>query len=89
MASPESTLLMAVDEKTRMQAIDRAAPILPFVPTTPARMTHDYVCHGTISLFAAYDISSGSLIAHRSITELKANVRKWINKWNKNPKPFV
>jgi hypothetical protein len=47
-----------------MQAIDRTAPILPIMPTTPARMTHDYVRHGTTSLFAALDISSGSVIAH-------------------------
>ena len=46
-----------------MQAIDRTASILPIMPTTPARMTHDYVRHGTTSLFAAFDIGSGSVIA--------------------------
>jgi transposase len=64
MVPPENALVLAVDEKSQMQAIDRTAPILPIMPTTPARMTHDYVRHGTTSLFAAFDISSGSVIAH-------------------------
>lgn len=54
LALPENALVLAVDE---MQAIDRTAPTLPIMPTTPARMTHDYVRHGTTSLFAAFDIS--------------------------------
>jgi transposase len=170
---PEKALVLAVDEKSQIQAIDRTAPILPVMPTTPARMTHDYVRHGTTSLFAAMDIASGSVIAqhyrrhrhqeflrflklidaavpnglelhlvcdnyathktpevkkwllrhprfhlhftptssswmnlverwfaeltnrklrrsaHRSVTELEADIRKWINAWNKDPKPFV
>ncbi len=63
MSPPENALVLAVDEKSQMQAIDRTAPILPIMPTTPARMTHDYVRHGTTSLFAAFDINSGSVIA--------------------------
>jgi transposase len=154
-------------------AIDRTAPILPIMPTTPARMTHDYIRHGTTSLFAGFDVGSGSVIAqhyrrhrhqeflrflklidtagpkdldlhsvldnyathktpkvkewllrhprfhlhftstssswlnlverwfaelttrklrrctHRSITELEADVRRWINEWNTDPKPFL
>lgn len=46
-----------------MQALDRTAPTLPIMPTTPARMTHDYVRHGTTNLFAALDVASGSMIA--------------------------
>ncbi|MEU8801023.1 IS630 family transposase [Spirillospora sp. NPDC048819] len=60
---PENALVLAVDEKSQMQAIDRTAPILPIMPTTPARMTHDYLRHGTTSPFAALDLSSGSVIA--------------------------
>jgi transposase len=173
MSPPENALVLAVDEKSQMQAIDRTAPILPVMPTTPARMTHDYIRHGTTSLFAALDLSSGSVIAqhyrrhrhqeflrflklidaavpkdldlhlvldnyathktpkvkewlirhprfhlhftptssswlnlverwfaeltnrklrrsaHRSVTELEADVRQWINEWNAAPKPFV
>jgi transposase len=173
LSPPEGALVLAVDEKSQMQAIDRTAPILPLMPTTPTRMTHDYVRHGTTSLFAAFDVGSGSVIAqhyrrhrhqeflrfltlidtavpkdldlhlvldnyathktpevkkwllrrprfhlhftptsgswlnlverwfaeltnrklrrsaHRSVTELEADIRKWINEWNEEPKPFV
>jgi transposase len=173
MNPPEHALVLAVDEKSRIQALDRTAPCLPILPTTPARMTHDYVRHGTTSLFAAYDVGSGSVIAqhyrkhrhqeflrflklidtavpkgldlhlvldnyatrktpaihqwllkhprfhlhftptssswlnlverwfaeltnrklrrsaHRSVTELEDDIRKWINEWNKDPKPFM
>jgi transposase len=170
---PDKALVLAVDEKSQIQALDRTAPCLPLLPATPARMTHDYVRHGTTSLFAAMDVASGSVIAqhhrrhrhqeflrflklidaavpsgldlhlicdnyatrktaevqkwllrhprfhlhftpasaswinlverwfaelttrklrrsaHRSVTELEADIRKWITEWNKNPRPFV
>ncbi|HEX3678917.1 MAG TPA: IS630 family transposase, partial [Galbitalea sp.] len=173
MSPPENALVLCVDEKSQIQALDRTAPILPMLPTTPARMTHDYVRNGTTSLFAAFDLASGSVIAqpyrrhrhqeflrflklidaavpkdlelhlvldnyathktpaihqwllkhprfhlhftptssswmnlverwfaeltnrklrrsaHRNVTELETDIRKWINEWNKNPKPFV
>ena len=63
MSPPEHALVLAVDEKSQIQALDRTAPCLPMLPTTPARMTHDYVRHGTTSLFAAFDLASGSVIA--------------------------
>src|SRR5215469_167632 len=173
MAPPENALVLCVDEKSQIQALDRTAPCLPMLPTTPARMTHDYVRNGTTSLFAAFDLASGSVLtqnyrghrhqeflrflklidkavpkdldlhlvldnyathktpaihqwllkhprfhlhftptssswmnlverwfaeltnrklrrsAHRSVTELEADIRNWINEWNKDPKPFV
>ncbi len=173
MSPPENALVLCVDEKSQIQALDRTAPCLPMLPTTPARRTHDYVRNGTTSLFAAFDLASGSVIAqhyrqhrhqeflrflklidkavpkdldlhlvldnyathktpaikewllkhprfhlhftpassswlnlverwfaeltsrklrrsaHRSVTELEADIRKWINEWNKAPKPFV
>jgi transposase len=173
MAPPEDALVLCVDEKSQIQALDRTAPCLPLLPTTPARRTHDYVRNGTTSLFAAFELSSGSVIAqsyrrhrhqeflrflklidqavpkgldlhlvldnyathktpeihkwllrhprfhlhftptsaswlnlverwfaeltsrklrrsaHRSVTELEADIRRWINEWNKNPTPFV
>lgn len=173
MAPPENALVLCVDEKSQIQALDRTAPCLPMLPTTPARMTHDYVRNGTTSLFAAFDLASGSVIAqpyrrhrhqeflrflklidaavprdldlhlvldnyathktpvikdwllkhprfhlhftptssswlnlverwfaeltnrklrrsaHRSVTELETDIRKWINEWNKNPRPFI
>ncbi|MFD7158497.1 IS630 family transposase [Kribbella sp. NPDC059898] len=165
MSPPENALVLAVDEKGQMQAIDRTMPILL---TTPARMTHDYMRPGATSLFAALDLSSGSVIAQRyrrhrhqeflrflrlidvgvpkdldlhlvldnyattkpqgkgmadppspvhlhftptssswlnlverwfaeltnrklrrSVTEVEADVRGWINEWNEDPKPFI
>jgi len=170
---PAKALVLCVDEKSQIQALNRTAPCLPILPTTPARMTHDYVRNGTTSLFAALETGSGSVIAqpyrrhrhqeflrflkliaaavpidldlhlicdnyathktpevqkwllrhprfqlhftptsaswmnlverwfaeltrrklrrsaHRSVTELEADLRKWTNEWNKNPKPFI
>ncbi|WP_326798103.1 IS630 family transposase [Streptomyces sp. NBC_01808] len=63
LAPPKNALVLAVDEKSQIQALDRTQPMLPMAPATPARMTHDYVRHGTTSLFAALDIASGSVIA--------------------------
>jgi hypothetical protein len=62
MSPPEHALVLAVDEKSQIQALDQTAPCLPMLPTTPVRRTHDYVRHGTTSLFAAYDLASGSVI---------------------------
>jgi transposase len=71
MSPPENALVLCVDEKSQIQALDRTAPILPMLPATPERRTHDYARHGTTSLFAALDLASGSVIAqpyrrHRS-----------------------
>jgi transposase len=55
---PERALVLCVDEKSQIQALDRSAPILPMLPGTPARASHDYVRHGTTSLFAALDVAS-------------------------------
>src|SRR2546421_4411613 len=57
MNPPEHALVLAVDDKSQIQALDRTALCLPFLPTTPVRMTHDYVRNNTTSLFAAYDVS--------------------------------
>ena len=72
MSPPENALVLCVDEKSQIQALDRTAPCLPLLPTTPARMTHDYVRNGTTSLFAAFNTTDGAVISslhrrHRSI----------------------
>ena len=59
---PDGALVLAVDEKTQMQALDRTAPVLPMMPGVPGRQTHDYIRHGTTSLFAALDIATGKVI---------------------------
>jgi transposase len=60
---PEAALVLCVDEKSQIQALDRTAPSLPLLPGTPARRTHDYVRNGTTSLFAALDVASGTVIS--------------------------
>ena len=173
LAPPERAVVLCVDEKSQIQALDRTAPILPLLPGTPARATHDYRRAGTSSLYAALDLTSGKVIgslhtrhraiefkqflqtidravpaeldvhlvldnssthktpaiqrwlvahprfvlhftptssswlnlverwfaeltskklrrgAHRSVRELNADIRAWIDTWNHNPRPFV
>jgi transposase len=59
---PATALVLCVDEKSQMQALDRSAPMLPMMPGAPARRTHDYIRYGTTSLFAALDIATGKII---------------------------
>lgn len=58
---PERALALCVDEKSQIQALDRTQPALPMWPGLPARMTHDYIRHGTTSLFAALEVASGKV----------------------------
>ena len=69
---PERAVVLCVDEKSQIQALDRTAPILPMLPGVPERATHDYKRHGTSSLYAALDLTSGQVIGalrsrHRAI----------------------
>jgi transposase len=170
---PERALVLCVDEKTQVQALDRSAPVLPMMPAEPERQTHDYIRHGTTSLFAALDVASGRVYTslhrqhraaefkkflaqldrevpaghdvhlildnyathktpeirrwlarhprfhlhftptssswlnlverffaalttrllrrgvHRSVAELEADIRAWIDRWNDDPKPYA
>jgi transposase len=68
---PDRALVLCVDEKSQIQALDRTAPILPLRPGLPERQTHDYKRHGTTTLFAAFNILNGKVIGtcqerHRS-----------------------
>lgn len=173
LAPPERAVVLCVDEKSQIQALDRTAPILPMLPGTPERATHDYKRSGTSSLYAALDITTGKVIgalhqrhraiefrkflttidrhvpaeldvhvicdnssthktpairrwlvahprfvlhftptsaswlnlverwfaelttkklrrgAHRSVRQLNADIRAWIDTWNEEPRPFV
>jgi transposase len=62
LAPPERALVLCVDEKSQIQALDRSQPLLPMRPGQPERRTHDYKRHGTTSLFAALDIATGKVI---------------------------
>ena len=59
---PERALVLCVDEKTQIQALDRTQPVFPMLPGSPARASHDYVRHGTSSLYAALDVATGTVI---------------------------
>src|SRR5271170_1874264 len=59
---PERALVLCVDEKSQIQALERSQPLLPLKPGQPERATHDYFRHGTTSLFAALDIATGKVI---------------------------
>ena len=62
MSPPDRALVLCVDEKSQIQALDRTQPVLPMLPGIPERRTHDYKRHGTTSLFAALDVATGSVI---------------------------
>ena len=62
MSPPDRAIVLCVDEKSQIQALDRSQPMLPLRPGQPARRTHDYKRHGTTSLFAALDIATGAVI---------------------------
>ena len=56
---PENAIVLCVDEKSQIQALDRTAPILPIRPGLPEKATHDYKRNGTTTLFAALEIATG------------------------------
>ena len=69
---PERAVVLCVDEKSQIQALDRTAPIFPMLPGVPERATHDYKRSGTSSLYAALDITTGKVIGslhsrHRAV----------------------
>ena len=63
---PDKVLVLCVDEKAQIQALDRSQPLLPMRPGQAERRTPDYLCHGTTNVFAALDAKVGTVIA-RSI----------------------
>jgi transposase len=76
MVPPERALVLCVDEKSQIQALDRTQPLLPMRPGQAERRSHDYTRHGTLSLFAALDVATGKVIGkcfarHRASEFLK------------------
>ena len=85
LAPPDRAVVLCVDEKSQMQALDRTQPLLPLRPGQAERRTHDYVRNGTTSLFAALDVAAGRVIGkcfprHRAVEfrkfldEIEANL---------------
>jgi transposase len=76
---PERAVVLCVDEKSQIQALDRTAPILPMLPGTPERATHDYKRAGTSSLYAALDIASGKVIGSLHSRHRAVEFKKFLN----------
>jgi transposase len=76
---PEAAVVLCVDEKSQIQALDRSAPVLPLMPGVPARQTHDYVRNGTTNLYAALDVASGQVIAEMTPRHRAEEFRRFLN----------
>ena len=79
LAPPDRALVLCVDEKTGVQALDRTQPLLPMRPGRAERRTHDHARHGTTSLFAALDIRTGTVIGRRLPRHRAAEFRRFLD----------
>jgi len=77
---PERALVLSVDEKSQIQALDRTQPIFPMRPGQAERRSHDYVRHGTTSLFAALDLASGRVIGQLHRRHRATEFRKFLGR---------
>jgi transposase len=75
---PEHAVVLCVDEKTSVQAVDRTQPVLPLRPGLPERRTHDYIRHGTTSLFAALDAATGQVVHQTHRRHRATEFRKFL-----------
>ena len=80
MNPPEHAVVLCVDEKSQMQALDRTQPLLPMRPGQVERRTHDYKRHGTTSLFAALDMATGEVIGECHRQHRALEFRKFLNR---------
>jgi transposase len=81
---PLAAAVFAIDEKPQIQALNRTAPTLPMLPTTPARATHDYERNGTCDLFAALNIATGIVITDIRSQHTSDDFIAFLNKVNRN-----
>lgn len=79
MSPPDRAIVLCVDEKSQIQALDRSQPMLPMRPGQPARRSHDYKRHGTTSLFAALDIATGAVIGKCYARHRAREFRKFLD----------
>jgi transposase-like protein/transposase len=75
---PDRAVVLCVDEKSGTQALDRSQPVLPMMPGMPERRSHDYVRHGTTSLFAAFNIADGRVISSLHRRHRAAEFKKFL-----------
>jgi transposase len=75
---PDKAVVLCVDEKSQIQALDRSQPVLPMMPGMPERRTHDYLRHGITSLFAAFNIADGTVISELHRRHRAVEFRKFL-----------
>ncbi|MEX1264457.1 MAG: IS630 family transposase [Actinomycetota bacterium] len=76
---PDAAVVLCVDEKSQIQALDRTAPVLPLLPGTPSRRTHDYRRGGITNLYAALDVASGKVISDLTDRHRAEEFRRFLN----------
>jgi len=81
---PKNAIVLCVDEKSQIQALDRTAPVLPLRPGLPERRTHDYVRGGTTNLYAALDVASGRVISDMTERHRAEEFRRFLNLVNRS-----
>ena len=84
MNPPDHAVVVCVDEKTSVQALDRTQPVLPLLPGTPERMSHDYVRHGTIDLYAALNLATGVVTHQLTARHRAVEFQKFLNLIDRN-----
>ncbi len=89
MNPPDHAVVLCVDEKSQIQALDRTAPLLPMRPGQAERRTHDYKRHGTTSLFAALDTKTGKVIAETHRRQRSVEFRKFLDRVDASLPPDV
>jgi transposase len=75
---PAGAVVLSVDEKAQIQALNRSQPVLPMMPGMPERRTHDYVRHGITSLFAAFNVTDGTVISALHRRHRAAEFKKFL-----------
>ena len=75
---PVGAVVLSVDEKAQIQALNRSQPVLPMMPGMPERRTHDYVRHGITSLFAAFNVADGTVISALHRRHRAAEFKKFL-----------
>jgi transposase len=81
---PEKAVVLCVDEKSQVQALDRSQPVLPMMPGMPERRTHDYARYGVTSLFAAFSIADGTVISELHRRHRHQEFLKFLKRIDKN-----
>ena len=84
LSPPERAVVLCVDEKSQVQALDRTQPLLPMRPGQAERRTHDYKRHGTTSLFAALDVKAGTIVGKCMARHRAQEFRKFLDEVERN-----